>query len=110
IFINGVDATNRTDVSSVGILPAINPTNIRVGSNQPFGEYLNGSVDEVRYYKRLLTSTEIVNDMNAPMGVVDNTAPTVSITSPPAGNVSGTINVNATATDNVGVAGVQFLL
>jgi hypothetical protein len=110
IFINGADATNRTDVSSVGTLPAINPTNIRIASNQPFGEYLNGAVDEVRFYKRLLTSTEIINDMNAPLGIADNTAPTVSITSPPAGNVSGTINVNANAADNIGVAGVQFLL
>ena len=39
----------------------------------------------------------------------DTTAPTVSITSPAGGtNVSGSISVAATATDNVGVAGVQF--
>jgi hypothetical protein len=41
----------------------------------------------------------------------DSTAPTVSVTSPAAGaTVSATINVNATAADNVGVSGVQFLL
>ena len=40
----------------------------------------------------------------------DTQAPTVSITAPAAGNVSGTINVTATAADNVGVVGVQFLL
>ena len=39
----------------------------------------------------------------------DTTAPTVSITAPAAGaTVSGTVPVTATATDNVGVAGVQF--
>src|SRR5919197_552102 len=41
----------------------------------------------------------------------DTTPPTVSITSPAPGSmVSGTINVTASASDNVGVAGVQFML
>src|SRR5467141_1487392 len=41
----------------------------------------------------------------------DTTAPTVSITSRASGaTVSGTISVTASASDNVGVAGVQFLL
>src|SRR5262249_54368607 len=43
--------------------------------------------------------------------VIDTTAPTVSITSPAANaTVSGTVAVTATAADNVGVVGVQFLL
>ena len=40
----------------------------------------------------------------------DTTPPTVAITEPPTGTVSGTFAVTANATDNVGVAGVQFLL
>lgn len=41
----------------------------------------------------------------------DTTAPTVAVTSPTAGqSVSGTITATASATDNVGVAGVQFLM
>ncbi|PYV42491.1 MAG: hypothetical protein DMG09_02430, partial [Acidobacteria bacterium] len=41
----------------------------------------------------------------------DTTPPTVSITSPSSGStVSGTITVTASASDNVGVAGVQFKL
>ncbi len=109
IYVNGVDVTVRTDVSSTGTLPAINPTNIRIGSNQPFGEYLVGSVDEFRFYKRLLSAAEVNTDMNSPLAP-DITAPTVNITAPAAGNVSGTLNVDATAADNVGVVGVQFLL
>ena len=43
--------------------------------------------------------------------LADTTAPTVSLTAPANGaTVSGTINVTATASDNVGVVGVQFLL
>jgi hypothetical protein len=47
---------------------------------------------------------------SAPVTVtVDNSTPTVSITSPASGStVSGTIAVEATASDNLGVAGVQF--
>lgn len=41
----------------------------------------------------------------------DTTPPTVAITSPSSGStVSGTISVSASASDNVGVAGVQFQL
>src|SRR5439155_26838609 len=41
----------------------------------------------------------------------DTTPPTVSITSPAGGaTVSGTTAVSASASDNVGVVGVQFLL
>ena len=41
----------------------------------------------------------------------DSTPPTVSISSPAAGaQLSGTVNVTANASDNVGVAGVQFKL
>jgi chitodextrinase len=41
----------------------------------------------------------------------DTTPPTVSLTAPTAGaTVSGTITVSATASDNVGVVGVQFKL
>jgi glucose/arabinose dehydrogenase/PKD repeat protein len=40
----------------------------------------------------------------------DATAPTVSLTAPTGSTVSGTVTVSATASDNVGVSGVQFLL
>jgi len=43
--------------------------------------------------------------------VPDTTPPTVSVSSPSAGaTVAGTVSVSATAGDNVGVVGVQFLL
>src|SRR5205085_2817265 len=45
------------------------------------------------------------------MVTVDNVPPTVSLTSPSNGAVvSGPMTVSATASDNVGVAGVQFKL
>ncbi len=45
------------------------------------------------------------------VAVPDTTLPTVGLTAPAAGaTVSGTVTVSATASDNVGVVGVQFLL
>ena len=53
------------------------------------------------------TSTAVTVTVNNP----DTTAPTVSVTAPANGaTVSGTVTLSATASDNVGVAGVQFLL
>jgi Concanavalin A-like lectin/glucanases superfamily/Bacterial Ig-like domain/Secretion system C-terminal sorting domain len=89
IFVNGVDVTVRTDVSSAGTLQAINATNIRMGANQPFGEVLNGSIDEVRVYKRALTLAEVQSDMNTP--IATSIAPTVS-------PVNGATGVSTTAT------------
>lgn len=40
----------------------------------------------------------------------DVVAPTVALTAPAAGNVSGTVTLSATANDNVGVAQVNFLV
>ena len=51
------------------------------------------------------TSAAIVYTINN-----DTEAPTVNISSPAAGTIAGTVNVNATANDNIGVVGVQFLL
>ena len=42
--------------------------------------------------------------------VADTTAPTVSLTAPAAGTVTGTVTVSANASDNIGVAGVTFML
>src|SRR5436190_1071820 len=61
----------------------------------------NNTFQSANYWVDVLYVTSIGPDL---------TAPTVSITAPAAGNVSGTINVTATATDNIGVTGVQFLL
>ena len=42
--------------------------------------------------------------------IPDVTAPTGVVVSAPSGNLSGTVNLSAVASDNVGVAGVQFLV
>src|SRR6202035_5847610 len=64
--------------------------------------YLNAGVFNV-------ADDTVINQFTVAGGVADTTPPTVSITAPSAGaTVSGTVAVTASATDNVGVASVQF--
>src|SRR5262249_25661560 len=68
-------------------------------------------------YYYLVDAADASGNISAPSSqasavvTADTTAPTVSLTAPANGStVSGTITVSATASDNVAVAGVQFLL
>ncbi|QEH32282.1 Chitodextrinase precursor [Aquisphaera giovannonii] len=73
------------------------------------GEMFAGIIDEVRIYNVALTQSQIQGDMNAP---VDSIPPTVAMTAPSGGStVSGkAVTLSADASDNVGVASVQFLV
>jgi hypothetical protein len=113
-YTNGVLVTSNTAPSGPADADA-NP--LSFGKHSAAAQYFQGIVDEVRIYNRALTLTEIQSDMNTPLPAgpppppPDPTAPTVAINSPAAGaTVSGTVTVSATASDNVGVVGVQFLL
>ena len=74
-------------------------------------QFFNGSLDDVRVYNRAESQAEVVNDMNKPLSppASDPTGPSVSITSPANDAVvSGNRTITADASDDVGVAGVQF--
>ncbi len=106
LFVNGVQvgslATTGNIIATTDLL--------RIGGSPALGvQYFAGLIDEVRIYNRALTATEIQTDMITPIAP-DVTNPTVAITAPAAGDVSGTINVTANASDNISVTGVQFLL
>ena len=67
----------------------------------------------MRIADHALTQDQIQTDMVTPLGPSgpDVTAPTVSLTAPAANaTIAGTVTVSASASDNVGVASVQFLL
>ena len=72
-----------------------------------------GRIDDVRIADHALTQDQIQTNMVTPLGPSgpDVTAPTVSLTAPAANaTIAGTVTVSASASDNVGVASVQFLL
>jgi hypothetical protein len=87
--------------------------NVSIG-RRAGGYYFNGVIDEVRIYNRALSQAEIQTDMATPINgasLPDATPPTVSIAAPAKGaTVAGIAAVSASASDDIGVAGVQFVL
>jgi hypothetical protein len=113
LYVNGVLANTTLVVGQIGVSNGA----LRIGGNTVWNEWFKGLIDEVRIYSRALSAAQIQTDMTTPVGggvpaPVDNVSPTVSMTAPASGaTVSGsTVAVSASASDNVGVAGVQFKL
>ena len=114
IYVNG----NLDDGALWGSVPGSISTasvNASIG-RRAAGYFIKGVLDDVRVYGRALSQAEIQSDMStavtAPRAPADTAAPVVSLVSPRAdATVAGTsVGVSATATDDVGVVGVQFLL
>jgi hypothetical protein len=109
LYVNGTQVASKAQTGSI----AVSTAQLRIGGNAIWGEYFSGLIDEVRIYNRALAVAEVQADMNAPVAPAsgDATPPTAQITAPAAGaSLTGTVTVTANATDNVGVAGVQFQL
>lgn len=107
-YVNGVQVGSQTHGGSI----FVSASPLRIGGNAIWGEYFQGRIDEVRIYARALSAAEILTDMNTPVAPpIDAIPPTVAVTSPvPDLMVSGTIDLSATASDNIAVVGVQFLI
>jgi hypothetical protein len=113
VYLNG----QLDDGALVGTVTATqqnSSANVNIG-RRPSGNNFNfnGRIDDVRIYSRALSQGEVQADMNAPVtGVAgDSVPPAVAITAPAANaQVSDILNVTASASDDVGVVGVQFLV
>jgi hypothetical protein len=109
LFVNGVQVFSAAAAGTLS--QTAGP--FRIGGNALLGEPFNGAIDDMRVYNRALSATEIQADMNTavPPPPADTRLPTVAISTPTnSATVAGTVEVVATATDDVGVASVQFLL
>ena len=86
--------------------------NVEIGGRPNTTSFqFTGRIDDVRIADHALTQDQIQTNMTTSLSAPDNIAPTVSLTAPPANTtVAGTVTLTATASDNIGVAGVQFLL
>ena len=107
----GVTRYNLHRSQTAGFTPAVGN---RVA--QPTGTgYTDSGLAAGTYYYRV-TAEDAAGNVSAPSPqltavVPADQPPTVSVTAPAAGaTVSGTVSVSAAATDDVGVAGVQFRL
>ncbi|MGH3371851.1 MAG: LamG-like jellyroll fold domain-containing protein, partial [Nocardioidaceae bacterium] len=63
LYVNGVEAANRA-ISGLLVTTA---SPLRIGGNGVWGEFFQGTIDEVRIYSRALTVAEIRDDMNTPV-------------------------------------------
>jgi glucose/arabinose dehydrogenase len=107
LYVNGVQVASRAQTGSI----ATSTGALYFGGDPLYGQYFAGRIDEVRIYNRALTATEIQTDMNTPVGnpPVDTQPPMVSLLAPTSGTtISHVAIISATATDNLGVAGVEF--
>jgi len=63
LYVNGVQVSSS--VVSGGITASGNP--LQIGGDSIYGQYFQGTIDEVRVYNRALSQTEIQADMNVPV-------------------------------------------
>jgi Concanavalin A-like lectin/glucanases superfamily/Domain of unknown function (DUF1929)/Bacterial Ig domain/Kelch motif len=112
LYVNGALVASQAFTGSI----ITSTSALRIGGNGVWNEYFTGRIDEVRIYNRALTLAEIQTDINTPVSGTppppsDTTPPTVAINAPAAGaSVFGLVSVSVNASDNVGVAGVQFFV
>jgi glucose/arabinose dehydrogenase len=112
VYLNGA-LDNGSTAGTITSTQLGSTANVMIGLRPDGGFGFNGAVDDVRIYNRALSATEVAADMNTPVGPAssDVTPPSVALTAP-ANNaqVSNIVTVSADADDDVGVAGVQFLV
>jgi glucose/arabinose dehydrogenase/PKD repeat protein len=63
LYLNGVEAASTAVRGPIA--PSTGP--VRIGGNSIWGEYFQGSIDELRIYDRALTPVEIQTDMHTPI-------------------------------------------
>ena len=110
LYVNGV-VVNSAAVSASSMITSTGK--LKIGGDSVFAnEFFQGLIDDVRIYNRPLSVSEIQADMSTPAGgALEKVAPVVSLTGPQNNSVvTGTATLTANASDNVALAGVQFLL
>ena len=63
LYVNGSQVASVSRSGKIGT----SPRPLRIGGNAVFGEWFNGTIDEVRVYNRALTAAEISADRNRPI-------------------------------------------
>ena len=64
LYVNGNVVASRAVTGSI----QTNDKPLWIGGSEPFGEFFQGRIDEVRVYNRALSQSEIQTDMETPVG------------------------------------------
>jgi hypothetical protein len=75
LYVNGVQVSSLA--RTVNIATSTNP--LQIGGDSIYGQYFQGSIDEVRIYNRALAQAEIQTDMNTAVGGGDTVAATIDV-------------------------------
>ena len=106
LYLDGVLQTAQAQPSSSDNTNSFGTNPLYLMCRGGIGDFCSGIIDDFRLYNRSLSPAE-VQQLYA-LGST-STPPAISLTTPANGTtVSGTITISATATDNLGIAGVQF--
>jgi hydrogenase maturation factor HypE len=71
-YVNGVQVSSLAQTGS--IVTSSNP--LQIGGDSIFGQYFQGTIDEVRVYNGVLTAAQIQADMNTPVSQLRPPPPT----------------------------------
>ena len=93
LYVNGVLAKSRSITGSI----LTSTGALRIGGDSVWGEYFNGTIDEVRVYNVAQTVSQIQADMNTPIGP---TVPAVTAETPASGATNVPANTPVTASFN----------
>ncbi len=95
IFVNGTQSAQLAVAGSI----ATSSSALHIGGNGVWGEWFNGTIDEVRVYNRALSAAELQNDMVRSI-TPDTVAPTITARTPSPGSAGINAGTSATATFN----------
>jgi hypothetical protein len=103
LYVNGVQIASRSIADSL----TSSTKALQIGGDAAFGQYFQGTIDEVRVYNRALAPAEIQNDMASAVSQnVDSQPPTAPSNLTATASGPNQINLSWTAsTDGVGVTG-----
>jgi hypothetical protein len=73
-YVNGVQVSTLAQTGAM--VTSSNP--LQIGGDSIYGQYFQGTIDEVRVYARALSAAEIQSDMNLAIISNQNTVPTIS--------------------------------
>ena len=95
VYVNGVAVASVAQTGNIAT--STNP--LEIGGDSIYGQFFNGTIDEVRVYSRALTAAEIQTDMTIRIG--GDTAPPVRSNGQPTGTLSaGTTQTTLSLTTN----------
>jgi glucose/arabinose dehydrogenase len=111
IYVNGVLDNGALRNGPIPNAQKASTANVNIGQRNGGYNFI-GKIDDVRVYNRPLTPTEVVAIYNGSTPTPDTIPPTVAIATPTQNaTVTGAaVTLNASSSDNIAVAGVQFKL